>query len=242
MAQPPVPPATGPAPIASWQRQIGQRVTTLCWLKALGTTAFMWVFFLFYFELLHHPRYPITVMPDTWIDRAVTFSPDWVIIYFSLWVYVSLPGALQRDLRGLLWHGASALLMCAAGLAFYYWYPTTFMQPRVDWSSQPLGQILQSVDAPGNAFPSMHVAYALFAWAWIRHELHEVRAPRWLHILSLLWCMAIGFSTLATKQHVWCDVLAGIVLGLSAGSIAVLATRWRKGLPLRKPITSPLEP
>ncbi|MEZ7828727.1 MAG: phosphatase PAP2 family protein [Brachymonas denitrificans] len=242
MAQPPVPPATGPAPIASWQRQIGQRVTTLCWLKALGTTAFMWVFFLFYFELLHHPRYPITVMPDTWIDRAVTFSPDWVIIYFSLWVYVSLPGALQRDLRGLLWHGASALLMCAAGLAFYYWYPTTFMQPRVDWSSQPLGQILQSVDAPGNAFPSMHVAYALFAWAWIRHELHEVRAPRWLHILSLLWCMAIGFSTLATKQHVWWDVLAGIVLGLSAGSIAVLATRWRKGLPLRKPITSPLEP
>lgn len=242
MAQPPVPPATGPAPIASWQRQIGQRVTTLCWLKALGTTAFMWVFFLFYFELLHHPRYPITVMPDTWIDRAVTFSPDWVIIYFSLWVYVSLPGALQRDLRGLLWHGASALLMCAAGLAFYYWYPTTFMQPRVDWSSQPFGQILQSVDAPGNAFPSMHVAYALFAWAWIRHELHEVRAPRWLHILSLLWCMAIGFSTLATKQHVWWDVLAGIVLGLSAGSIAVLATRWRKGLPLRKPITSPLEP
>mgnify|MGYP003606242213 CR=1 FL=1 len=242
MAQPPVPPATGPAPIASWQRQIGQRVTTLCWLKALGTTAFMWVFFLFYFELLHHPRYPITVMPDTWIDRAVTFSPDWVIIYFSLWVYVSLPGALQRDLRGLLWHGASALLMCAAGLAFYNCYPTTFMQPRVDWSSQPLGQILQSVDAPGNAFPSMHVAYALFAWAWIRHELHEVRAPRWLHILSLLWCMAIGFSTLATKQHVWWDVLAGIVLGLSAGSIAVLATRWRKGLPLRKPITSPLEP
>ena len=242
MAQPPVLPASGSKNAAGWQRRIGQRVTTLWWLKALGTTAFMWVFFLFYFELLHHPRYPVTVMPDTWIDRAVTFSPEWVIMYFSLWVYVSLPGALQRDLKGLLWHGVSAFLMCAAGLAFYYWYPTTFMQPRVDWSNQPLGLILQSVDAPGNAFPSMHVAYALFAWAWIRHELGEIRAPRWLHLLSLLWCMAIGFSTLATKQHVWWDVLAGIVLGLCAGGIAVLASRWRKGLPLGKPITSPTEP
>ena len=231
-----------PGTSASWQRQLWQRVSTLWWLKALGTTAFMWVFFLFYFELLHDPVFPVTVMPDTWIDRIVAFSPHWVIVYFSLWVYVSLPGALQPDLRGLLWHGVSAFLLCAAGLAFYYWYPTTFDQPRVDWSSQPLGRILQSVDAPGNAFPSMHVAYALFAWAWIRHELLEMRAPRWLHITSLLWCIAIGFSTLATKQHVWWDVLAGIALGLSAGCMAVLATRWRKARLQRQSAPVSLQP
>ena len=75
-----------PGTSASWQRQLWQRVSTLWWLKALGTTAFMWVFFLFYFELLHDPVFPVTVMPDTWIDRIVAFSPHWVIVYFSLWV------------------------------------------------------------------------------------------------------------------------------------------------------------
>lgn len=212
----------------AWPQQLRQRVTTLWWLKALGTTVFMWVFFQFYFALLRDPAFAVTVMPDTCIDRAVVFSPHWVMVYFSLWIYVSLPGALQRDLTGLLWHGASALLMCTVGLAFYYWYPTTFIQPLVDWSTQPLGRILQSMDAPGNAFPSMHVAYALFAWAWIRHELNEMQVPRWLHGLNLLWCMAIGYSTLATKQHVWWDVLAGIALGLTAGWLAIVASHWRK--------------
>lgn len=177
----------------------------------------MWVFFQFYFHLLHHPAYPVTVMPATAVDAAIAFSPAWVLVYFSLWVYVSLPGALQKGWWPLCWHGVSAWMLCVIGLTIYYFHPTTFVQPPVDWSTMPPGRILQSVDLAGNAFPSMHVAYALFACAWLQRELRQMQAPRWLHMANILWCLAIAYSTLATKQHVWWDVVAGTALGAVAG-------------------------
>ena len=209
-----------------WPRQIAQRVSTLWWLKGSGTTLYMWVFFQFYFYLLNHHAYAVTTVQSTAVDHFIAFSPNWVWVYFSLWVYVSLPGALQKDWPSLLWHGVSALGMCVVGSLFYYFFPTTFAQPVTSWSGVPLGQILQSVDKPGNAFPSMHVAYALFACIWLRRELRNLHAPAWLLGLNILWCIAIGYSTLATKQHVLLDVLAGIGLGWLAGWLTTRGADW----------------
>ena len=209
-----------------WPREAARRIATLWWLKGAGTTLYMWVFFLLYFYLLNHQAYPVTIIPLTALDRAIAFSPAWVLVYFSLWVYVSLPGALQANWSSLFWHGVSALLMCAVGLAFYYLHPTTFVQQATDWSHMPLGRLLQSVDRAGNVFPSMHVAYAIFAWAWLRRELRQMQAPRWLHVVNALWCIAIGYSTLATKQHVVWDVVAGCVLGLAFGVMTVRSADW----------------
>ncbi|MDO4796047.1 MAG: phosphatase PAP2 family protein [Brachymonas sp.] len=217
-----------PAPSRHWLRQFGRDFATLCWLKAAGTALFMGLFFKAYFHLLHHPARPVFVMPSTALDQAIGFSAPWVLAYFSLWLYVSLPGALQGSGRALFWHAWGFFVLCLAGLLFYYFFPTTFVQPAVDWSPMPIGRILQTVDQAGNAFPSMHVAAALFAGLWLRRELRRVQAPRCLEVLSASWCAAIIYSTLATKQHVVLDVMAGAVLGAALAWASIqLADRCR---------------
>ena len=208
-------------PRGEWVRSLACHVPRLMWLKASGTILFMWLFFEAYFYLLHHPARPVTVIPATAIDHAIAFSAPWVLAYFSLWIYISLPGALQANGRSLFWHALGIGLTCLAGLLAYHCFPTAIAHAPTDWSRMPVGEILQTVDRAGNAFPSMHVSCAVYAGLWLHRELRRCAAPRWPILLNALWCTAIVYSTLATKQHVVLDVMAGLVLGTSAGLVSI---------------------
>ena len=200
-----------------WLKHMRRDCAVLWWLKAAGTALFMVLFFQAYFYLLRQPARAVFIMPSTAIDQAIAFSAPWVLVYFSLWVYVSLPSALQCNGRNLLWHAMGFFVLCLTGLLFYYFFPTTLEQPTFDWSAMPVGKVLQALDQAGNVFPSMHVASALFACLWVRRELRRIQAPQWLHAANMLWCGAIVYSTLAIKQHVVLDVVAGLASGAAAG-------------------------
>ena len=75
--------------------------------------------------------------------------------------------------------------------------------------------MLRGVDAAGNACPSLHVATAVFAAFWLDWMAPALGFGRRLRRINVLWCMLIVFSTLATKQHVVVDALAGALLGAS---------------------------
>lgn len=82
--------------------------------------------------------------------------------------------------------------------------------------------LLEGVDTAGNACPSLHVAIAVYSALWLHAQLRQVGAGRnWL-AANWTWCLAIVYSTLATKQHVALDALGGILLG-SAGALVALA-------------------
>ena len=197
----------------SWRRQLWQRLACLWPLKAAGTTLFITVFFQAYFYVQRNPGQTAWTMPTTWIDHWVGFTPLAFPVYASLWVYVSLPPALIGNLRGLLWHGAWAGLMCALCLAVFWAFPTKVPDAALDWASHPGMSLLKSVDTGGNACPSLHVASAVFAACWLRQLLLVMRAPRGWIIASHLTCAAIAWSTLATLQHVALDAIAGALVG-----------------------------
>jgi len=77
------------------------------------------------------------------------------------------------------------------------------------------------MDASGNACPSLHVATAIFSGIWLNHLLRRFGAPLWILICNWTWCIAIVYSTLATRQHVAVDVLAGLVLGVLAAWLSL---------------------
>ena len=83
----------------------------------------------------------------------------------------------------------------------------------IDWSRYPLLEFLKSADATGNACPSLHVAFAVYAGCWLSRMLHLLDAGRGWRGLNWCWCVLIVLSTMTTKQHVFLDVLCGIVLG-----------------------------
>jgi membrane-associated phospholipid phosphatase len=217
------PPPTRPGP---WPR-MAHAIARHFWLKAVGTTLFISLFFAAYFYLLRHPAYPVSVMPRTSLDHAIGFMPIALPVYLSLWVYVSLPPLFFTDRRELLRYGLAIALTCLAGLGVFYFWPTAAPAPDVDWLKYPDMQFLKNIDAAGNACPSLHVATAVFSGVWLHHLLRGFSVPPWLLLLNALWCAGIAWSTLATRQHVAVDVIAGIALGGLAAWLSLRLHRQR---------------
>ncbi|MDM0043144.1 phosphatase PAP2 family protein [Variovorax dokdonensis] len=207
-----------------WTTDIGERFRDRQWLKILGTTVWIWVFFIGYFHLLRNPMGPVFEMPWTFVDDWVPFQPAWLIPYLSLWVYVGIAPGLQRGFLPLVAYGLWAGALCVAGLLCFMFLPTRVPPVSIDPGGFPGFAMLQGIDAAGNACPSMHVAIALFTCVWLEHILRQAGAPRWLRLINLAWFLAIAYSTMATRQHVFLDALAGGVLG---GLFACASLRWR---------------
>ena len=219
-----------------WASVIALRLRRHLALKVVGTTAFIWLFFIGYFSLLRDPAYPPVVMPLLALDRMIPFQPAALVAYLSLWLYVGFAPGLQLTLAELVAYGAWIGLLCISGLALFYFFPTAIPAIPVDAGGFPGFALLQGVDAAGNACPSMHVAVAIFSAIWIDALLRESRAPAALRLLNAGWFIAIAWSTLAIKQHVVLDALAGALLGTA---FAIVSLYVRPGRSIARQARSP---
>lgn len=213
-----------PRPPPTWTAEIALRVRRLLVLKLAGTSAFTWAFFIGYFHLLRHPAHPVTLMPLIALDRLIAFQPQALAAYVSLWLYIGVAPGLLLGFWELVVYGLWIGAMCLAGLACFYLWPTEVPPLALDVSGLPGFTLLQGVDASGNACPSMHVAAAVFSALWIAHLLREAHVPAVIRALNTGWFAAIVYSTLAVKQHVALDAIAGLLLGLA---FALPSLRWR---------------
>ncbi len=211
----------------TWYKKAAALIFKHMYLKSLGTMIFISVFFGAYFYLLKTPAHATTVMPIIWLDHLISFQPLTLPIYLSLWVYVSLPPALLATRRELFSYGLAITATCLAGLIIFYFWPTTVPVSHIDWTQSPYVNFLKNMDASGNACPSLHVATAFFSGIWLHHLLHRFGAPPWILTFNWAWCIGIVYSTLAMRQHVAVDVLAGLALG---GLTAYLSLRNRKDM------------
>lgn len=213
------------APRALWRTDVWSRVRCVWFAKMTATTLGISGFFVAYFWVLHHPQFPLTVMPLTALDRWVDFRPEALPIYLSLWLYVSLAPALLKSLRELASFGLAALALSAIGLGIFTLWPTAIPSFDIDWSQHPSIQFLKTVDVASNACPSLHVAFAVFAALWLERLLLEMHSAMALRVLNALWCLGILYSTLATRQHVVIDVVAGAALGGIVAAVHLRALR-----------------
>lgn len=205
----------------SWRTELSLRLRDRFWLKTFGISGFIWLFFVGYFHVLRNPGGPVTLMPTTVVDAWIPFQPEALAVYVSLWVYVGLGPGLLLGLRALIVYGLWAAALCGTGLACFYFWPTTVQPYAIDLQLHPAFAVLKGVDGPGNACPSLHVATAAFTAMWIRHQLRHIGAPVALRALNLAWFAAIAYSTLAVKQHVLLDLIAGLALGLAFGALSL---------------------
>src|SRR6478736_6635246 len=197
---------TNPSP--SWLRAAGRRLGTLWPAKLLGISAGMTLFFIGYFWLLHHPARDAIVMPLTALDHWIGFHPAALPLYLSLWVYVSLAPGLTANRRELTAYAVAALGLAVAGLGFFKAWPTRVPPFDLTW-------------APDSAF-------AFFTAFVFARQLRQLCAGPAALGLNWLWCAGIVYSTMATRQHVFLDVIAGTALG-AAFAVAYLLGCRRAG-------------
>lgn len=194
-------------------------------VKFLSPTIGLSAFFTVYFWIIHHPLFPVTLMPMTALDGIVGFHPWSFPLYVSLWFYILIaPGVMVRG-RELAFFYSGWVLLAAIGLTVFVLWPTATPAPAIDWARYPGISFLKRVDSSSNACPSLHAAFAVFTALWNAHMLRRLGDRGVLRVISALWCLGILYSTLATKQHVMVDLLGGVALGLV---IALIHLRlWR---------------
>jgi hypothetical protein len=220
------------APAASLRADLRARITANWWLKFLGITALISIFFVAYFLLLRFPLFGVTVMPITAVDRLIAFQPAAIGLYFSLWFYVSIPPALLRTRSEVYAYGWISGAMAVFALLIFLFWPTSIPPTTgIDWSLHSGFATLKRVDASQNACPSLHVAFAVFSGVWLERIIRQMRAGAAVRAVNAAWCIGIVYSTMATRQHVAIDVVAGAALGLIFGMIRPAVLRESAGRP-----------
>jgi membrane-associated phospholipid phosphatase len=232
---------TSPVSARTWFGRIWQRIATLWYIKSTGTMGWIAAFFVGYFWVLRNPMAEVTTMPFTALDRWIAFRPEAVLLYVSLWVYVSIPPALVKNFRELFIYGLATFVLSVLGLAIFLAWPTAVPAFELDFQRYPLLTLLKGVDLTGNACPSLHVAFAVFSGIWVDRLLREIGSARFVLVLNWLWCFGIVYSTLATRQHVVIDVVAGAILGALAALLHVRALAWYENRRARSSGTTALE-
>ena len=148
-----------------------------------------------------------------------------------------ISAALLLGLRELLAFGCWVVGLCITGLLIFYFWPTTLVPHALDRSPYWGFDILHGIDAAANACPSLHVATAAFAFFWLDRVAKHMNTGGAARALNGLWFVAITFSTLATKQHVFLDAAAGFALGTTFAWLSLRRRRllawetWRHGRP-----------
>lgn len=209
-----------------------RRLRTHTIAKMLATMLGIGAFFVAYFWVLRHPFFPPTLMPLTALDRLIELQPGFLPLYFSLWLYVSIAPALLGSGRELASYGVGALAISVIGLGLFMLWPTATPPFALGGPVPPSMQFLRDVDLAANACPSMHVAFAVFTALWLARLLGEMRTGLALQAFSAVWCTGIVYSTLATRQHVLLDVLAGAALGAAVAGLNLRALRPEPGMPV----------
>lgn len=197
-------------------RSLGAMILTQFWFKMFGTMAYTLIFFVGYIYLLRHPNASTTTISTIWLDDIVGFQPAALPIYLSLWLYVSLPPMFMLTQQQIIAYGARITAPCLFAFAIFFFWPNAVPPANIDWAQYPGVAFLKNVDAAGNACPSLHVATAVFSALWLHWRFKSLHVGRALLALNIAWCIAIAYSTLATKQHVAIDVITGTALGLAA--------------------------
>jgi membrane-associated phospholipid phosphatase len=192
----------------SCRETLGPRLKAHWRFKLVAGLIIFIAFFIGYFLLLNFHVFPVREMRVTALDRLIPFQPDALLLYLSLYLYILFAPWLLDNKRDLKACCLALSGLGLVGLVIFLFWPTAI--PRPD---SPAYRPLISIDKPGNACPSLHAACAVFSAICIDRLARHLGDRGLARSLSWLWCLGILYATLATKQHVAVDVVAGSVLG-----------------------------
>jgi membrane-associated phospholipid phosphatase len=188
------------------------------------------IFLLLVFGLLYtlmyivpnfHPASVPQGLPISLLEKHIPFMPWTILIYTSDYIFMGLAVILIDERFEFHRFTRQAILVLIFGGTFFWFFPTVL--PRVEapvddeiFFVRYLINMVQSLDAPTNCFPSLHVGFAGAALWNLRNKSRRVFRT------FFFWAVLITLSVLTTKQHYLWDIAGGIGLVIAA----VHLDRW----------------
>lgn len=147
------------------------------------------------------------------IDAMLPFCAAFVIFYILAYLqWITNYLLIAREGRYFCYRfvlgDIISKLLC---LVFFLLLPSTLTRPEVTGNGfcERLVHLIYTLDAPVNLFPSIH---CLESWCCIHAALCMKKTPRWYLPLTILMSLCVFASTLFIKQHVFVDMIGGILV------------------------------
>jgi membrane-associated phospholipid phosphatase len=179
-----------------------------------------------YFAIGNAHLHRSTELLRTRLDDALPFWPwtAWCYLPFYAAIFVMAIGGFRH--RALFDRTArSVLLVMFVGALGHTLvraeYPRPVLHAPFSGLSETFMAWVQSVDQPGNVFPSLHIAHTTMLSLLLMRD-----RPR-LGGVALGMATLLAISTMTTKQHFVADVVSGYLLAFLGVWLAV------RGLPPR---------
>ena len=165
------------------------------------------------------------------IDAKIPFC-IYAIIPYSTWFFllIIVPYLLyKKDKKSLSKYIVSYILMVIIADITYIIYPTTLIRPEVTGTNiiELITRLVFWVDTPIlNCFPSMHCAISML---WLLYILKSKETSIYEKTIIPILCIAIMISTLFIKQHVFIDLVSGVIFS----TIVFIIAQYDKKLTLK---------
>jgi membrane-associated phospholipid phosphatase len=175
-----------------------------------------------YFGIGHAHMDRSTELLRTWLDDAIPFWTwtSWCYLPFYAGVFIlAIAGFRSRALFNRAVRSVFVVMVVGALCHVFIRaeYPRPVLHPPFAGPSDAFMAWVQSVDAPGNVFPSLHVAHTtMLALLLMRDRLR-------LGLVALVMATLLAASTMTTKQHFVADVISGYALAFFGAFLAL----WR---------------
>jgi membrane-associated phospholipid phosphatase len=170
-----------------------------------------------YLVIAHRARVRPVYSPEMALDRLLPVVPAWALVYGALYLFlIVLPVLVVQHhemIRRTVW---AYLTVWGVAYGCFLLYPTAAPRPDTvpgDGFAVWGLRFLYDADPPYNCFPSIHVAHS-FVSALACHRVH-----RPLGRVAFSCAALVALSTLFTKQHYVADVIAGVLLALTANAV-----------------------
>jgi membrane-associated phospholipid phosphatase len=195
----------------------------------------LWVYLPYLFLQRHH-FFPATNMPSSFFDRIIPFSDQAVWLYLSIYLLMPVGPFLMNSRKQIFHYAIGIVLISLLANAIFLFWPTSCPRPVVQGTNVAY-QTLISIDNSFHAFPSLHAAFAVYSALCGGLVLRELGSRNFWRISLWFWVCLILYATLATKQHVSADIIAGSALGF--GIYACVFKEWTS-IFKRKPSLPPV--
>ncbi|MCQ6557528.1 phosphatase PAP2 family protein [Paenibacillus mendelii] len=177
----------------------------LLWLLAIP------VLNLFY-TILNHGETNVRSLV-TGLDERIPFVPAFIIPYV-IWYPFIITMLIVLFLKNRRTYYRTLLTLCLGLITcyiIYYFYQTTVGRPIITENGPLYGlvKLIYATDRPYNCFPSIHVFTSYLMLKGMSDCANWSRTAR-LGSTVISWTIIV--STLFVKQHVWLDIVGGIVV------------------------------
>jgi len=154
---------------------------------------------------------PVLWIPQLAIDRAIPVYLQSIWFYFSFYLLLGIVG-LTVEKKLFIQYLYTIGWVTAVSHAAFLFVPNGVLRADIDFQSAPaIYQMLATLDLPRNAMPSLHASLSVVAAIAV---LFSQVFPKWSKPLVWLWVLVIFWSTIALRQHVSLDLIAGSIVAV----------------------------